>query len=295
MELILATDRDWFASALEGVLQAEDYRVRRVEGVEELLDAAPMARPSAVIVDTHFGGGDTARAITGFRDAWLSADVPLLVYSAGSLADDEYAELISAGAWEVIEGPIRAGRFLPVLERFLEISARGDRSLNGDGPKEARLPDAERLTDRIPVVAALAQREETNIAVIAIGPTGSIRGEIDSPPWKKVEDLRFMGLRKSDLCGWFANGDEFVVVAYSASREGARVLANRILEMAADRLGVADSQGALSVGIVEICPDDLPDEIRAEDSGDTEAKVLTRARAALEEARRAGGGVWFAS
>lgn len=295
MNLVLTTDRDWFASAFEGVLEAESYRVRRAEGIEGILDELRTDVPDAVVLDAHLTGEETPEAVARLLAGPGSRDIPLLVYSS-SLTDDLFSAILEAGAWEVIEGPIRAARVLPRIRRWLEISGRHRRELDEASREgEAGLPSLEGLLQRLPVVEALARREETSIAVMAIGLTGSENLNADEADRSRVADLCLEGLRKSDLCGWLDAGDELAVVAYSATREGARVLAERLARMAADRLEMADPQKALSAGIVELRPDDLSRDVRADEQADTQVEILTRARAALEEAREQGGGVRFAS
>lgn len=295
MSLILVTERDWFASALEGVLGAEDIQLQRVAALEELADLLRSGPVEAVILDASVAGEGTSGAIRDLLAGPLSEDVPLVVYSSGFADESLSAEFIDAGAWDVIEGPVRSAYFVSVLRRFLEISERHGRGReNATGNGAAELPDLEGLLDRLPVLEALAKREQACIAIMAIAPTGEIRGEAGSTQGTRVADLCLDGLRKSDLCGWLDAGEELVVVAYSATREGARVVAERLAEKAADRLEARKPTEALSAGIVEIRPEDLPDHIRAADRAEAQVEFLSRAREALARARREGGGVRFA-
>lgn len=296
VKLLLVTNRDWFASALEGVLEAESYTVHRKETVEGLLEAIRRGGAGAVIVDAHLEDVGSPEAIRRLRGDFLGRDVPILVYASGLQSDDLYAEYLDAGAWNVIEGPVRSRRLLAVMRRFLAISGRHSReSEEATREEETGLPNLEGLLERLPVVEALARREKASIAVMAVGPTGS--GDRSGEPSRRqrVADVCLEGLRKSDLCGWLDAGEEVAVVAYSASREGARVLVERLARMAAEQLELERPQQALSAGIVELSPDDLSDEVRAEDRADAQVELLSRARKALEEARREGGGVRFAS
>lgn len=295
MNLVLATDRDWFASALEGVLEAESYRVRRTTGIRELLRELRDELPDAVVLDAHLAGEETPEAVARVLDGPAARDLPLLVYSPG-LSDELFSQILDAGAWEVIEGSLRAARVLPRIRRWIEISGRHRRELEEasvDG--HVGLPGLEGLLERLPVVEALARREEASISVLAIGPTGPGGGEADDSESRRVADLCVEELRKSDLCGWLDSSDDIAVVAYSASREGAEVLAERLAQVADERLGLPRSENVLSVGVVELAPDDLPQKIRAEDRADTQIEILSRAQKAMEEAREQGGGVRFAS
>lgn len=297
MTLVLVTDRDWFPAALGGMLQ-EEWDLRRIGALGELRDAArsgSLQQIDAVLIDAHVEGGATPAAVRELSAGPLSSGVPILVYSAGRLEDDLYSNFLEAGAWNVVEGPIRSARFLALLRR---LTAIGGRSREGHGNElpgagDAHLPEVEGLLERLPVVEAIAKRENASIAVMAIGPTvksehGEYRGREE-----EVADLRRDAIRKSDLCAWLDAGEDFVVVAYSASREGAEVLAERISKAATERLDMSRSENALSVGVVELQPEDLPDQIRAEARSDPNFAVLSRARSALEEARESGGGVRF--
>lgn len=294
--MFLATKRDWFASALAGVLEAESYRVRRAESLRELLDLLRPGGAEALVLDAHLEGArETPGAIRRLLAGPLPRDVPILVYTSSLPRDELYAEVLDAGAWEVLEGRVRPARFLAVVRRLLEISGRHRREMEEAAPDEdVGLPRVDGLLDRLTVVEALARREQASIAVMAIGPTGPGEREAEEGRRRRVADLCHEGVRKSDLCGWLDAGEELAVVAYSASREGARVLAERLAELAAERLEVERPQDALSAGIVELRPEDLPEHVRADDRAEAQVEVLSRARRALEEAREQGGGVRFA-
>lgn len=302
MALILVTDRDWFPAALQGILEPEDFELRRIGDLERLgetIRSGSLPRIDAVLIDAHIEGRETPAAIRKVLAGPLSREIPILVYSSGQLEDGHYAELLEAGAWEVVEGPIRSVRFLAVLRRLTEIGGR-PRDNQGDehaGDADHPLADLDGLFERLPVVEAIAQREGASIAVMAIGPTVRTGRTEDRGQVKvdRVADLRRDAIRKSDLCAWLDTGEDFVVVAYAASREGAEVLADRIAKTAAERFDVARPEDALSVGIVELQPEDLPERIPAEARSEPDLAVLSRARKALEEAREAGGGVRFAA
>lgn len=299
VRLALVTKKDWFASALGGILESESFAVRRAESIEELIGALRGEGEAAgVILDADLEGDETAAAIRTLRSGPLRPDVPLIVYTSGHSSDDLYAELLAAGAWDVVGGPVRSARLLALVHRFLEIARPTRRGTEkGDREVASGLPTLQGLLERLPVVEALARREEASIAIMAVGPTGA--GPGDAGP-EGVEDRRrrmadacVESTRGSDLCGWLDADGDLALVAYSTSREGARVLAERLAEKVAESLEMEEAGEALSAGIVELGPEDLP-RIRAGDRGDEQVELLSRARKALEEARKEGGGVRFA-
>lgn len=298
VNLTLATSRDWFAAALEGVLGAESYYLHRVETFDELLGnlRSQEQPPDALILDDHLERDETADAIRRLHAGPLSPDVPLLIYTSGLPDDGVYADLLKAGAWDVVQGPIRSESLLAALRRYLVISRRLRRERRGTETDDgADLPAIEALFDRVPVLEAMAKREGAHIVVMAVGPTGSRERDSSDRVHEQLAELCVDGLRRSDLCGWLDSNDDLAVVAYSRSQEGARVLAERLSEMAARRLERKRPEEALSVGVVELGPDELPEHVRGEKRADAQLEVLADARRALEEAREAGGGIRFAT
>lgn len=294
VKLALVTKRDWFASALGGILESESFVVHRVEGTGELAGALRGEGGAAgVILDADLEGDETADAVRTLRSGRLRPDVPLIVYTSGHSSDDLYAELLAAGAWQVIEGPVRSARFLALLHRFLEIARASGRETEESDPEQRRALTVDGLLERLPVLEALAQREAASVAIMAVGPTLSGDRRAADDQHSRVAEACLEDTRGSDLCGWLDAGGELAVVAYSTSREGARVLAERLAKRVAEGLEMDDPRKALSAGIVELGPEDFP-RIRASDRGDGQVELLGRARRALQEARREGGGVRFA-
>lgn len=295
MTVILGTFRDWLASALQGVLEGEDIVIVRASDMGELAEASRRPDVDGVILDEKLHPDGAPSAIRELLDGPLPSHVPLLVYSSDRSDRDLHVRALDAGAWGVVEEPVRSHELLATLRRLADLGARmgGGTTAGRDGFRE--IPAIEDLLQRLPVVEALARREQVGLALVALGPTYPGEGDVAEKLNRRLAGLCLERLRKSDLFATFEAEGEVAVVAYATTREGARTLAERLAAAAAKRSEIRRPEDALSAGIVEISPDQLPEDLRAGSAPEGETRLLSAARRALEEARKAGGGVRFAS
>lgn len=296
--IILATSRDWLAASVEGVLDRDRFEVTRVPDGESMAAAVDEAVPDGVILDQDLAGEETPTLCRGLVEGALGERIPLVVYSSDLRDEELQARIVEAGAWAVIQEPIRSRYLVATLRRYLEIgrAARGrpdtgarGRRANGD------LPGLEGVLERLPLLEALAERHETSVALVAVGPRQPGSGELLERQRRRTAELCLEVLRSADLCGWLDDEGDVVIAAYGTSREGARQLAERLAARAAERSQVERPEDALSVGIVEVRPGEDVKEVRAGEPANGETELVRAAQEALRRARAAGGGIEFGS
>lgn len=295
VKVILGTARDWLASAMEGVLEGADILLDRAGSIEVLLDAAARRDVDAVILDAKLHPGGVTEAIRALLDRALPRSVPLLVYTSDVPDQHFQARALDAGAWGIVEEPIRSRDLLATLRRFMELGGRMEHRTAGTRTRRGALPGANVLLERLPVLEALARREQVGLAIVAVGPTYPGSDDLTERQRKMIADVCVETLRGSDLCASLESDGDLAVVAYSATKDGARRLAERLAAAAARRSEFSRPADALSAGIVELPPDRLPGDVRSGARPEEEARLLSAARDALQKARGAGGGIRFAS
>lgn len=295
--VLLATARDWLAASIEGVLDHDRFEVTRTSSPDQLASLLDSVEPDGILLDQDLAGAETPDLCGRLNRNGRTEHVPLIVYSSELRDEDLQTRIIESGAWTVIQEPIRSRYLLATLRRFLTIGRAGRVA---DGPPvgeegEAELPGLEGLLERLPVLEALAERNETSIALVAVGPRQPGSGELLERQRRQTARLCLEVLRRADLCGWLDEEGDVVIAAYGASREGARRLAERLAARAAERSQLEHPEDALSVGIVELRPGEDVEPTRAGRPGDDEAALVQAAHDALHRARASGGGIEFVS
>lgn len=292
--VLLATGRDWLAASIEGVLDRDRFEVERAASEEKLTAMVAETAPEAVVLDQELAGADTPALCRRLVAGHLGTRVPLVVYSSDLRDEELQTEIIEAGAWTVIQEPIRSRYLLAAIERHLRIgeSMRAAGTTSGAGEEGAnRLPDLRGVLDRLPVLEALAERHDTSVALVAVGPRQPGSGELLERQKRRTEDLCLEVLRRADLCGWLDDEGDVVIAAYGTSTEGARRLAGRLAARAAARSQVERPEDALSVGIVELRPAEDLEAVRAGKRANGESRLIAAAHEALHRARASGGGI----
>lgn len=296
--VILATSRDWLAASIEGVLDHDRFEVIRVPDAEDVAAAVDEGVPDGVVLDQDLMGEDTPDLCRELVEGALGERIPLVVYSSDLRDEELQARIVEAGAWTVIQEPIRSRFLVATLRRLLEIgrAARG-REEAGAGERRSNtdLPDLDGVLERLPVLEALAERNETSVALVAVGPRQPGSGELLERQRHRTAELCLEVLRGADLCGWLDDEGDVVIAAYDTSGEGARQLAERLAARAAERSQVERPEDALSVGIVEMRPGEDLEEVRAGERPSGQTELVRAAHEALHRARAAGGGIEFAS
>lgn len=301
--VLLGTAEDWFASALRAMLEPEGFVIVRATSSDEILSHVSETVPDLVILDDRLPPLEAPELMRRLLGGSLASHVPVLYHVSHSSSGGQGVEMLQAGAWGLLEEPIRPAPLVAQLERFLGIG----RSVAG-ASKEERLVDPETdmstlsgLSRLLPAVADLARRRDVPLSYVAIGPTEPGAGEALQRQRRSVAELCRRHLRRSDFVGWLHDGSDFAVVAFGTSRSGAEVLARRLRDVSEERSNGEGAGHVLSAGILEAEP-------RGEGAADrdggrgpspeTETRIeslhaLAEARTALREARDAGGGIRF--
>lgn len=296
--VLLATARDWLAASIEGVLDHDRFDLVRAETPDQVERMVAEARPDGVVVDQDLAGTNTPALCERLSEGVLGERTPLIVYSSDLRDEDLHLRNVEAGAWTVIQEPIRSRYLVTALHRFLRIgSATGEAREGPDrqGQAAGDLPGLEGVLERLPVLEALAERHETTVALVAVGPRQPGSGELLERQRRRTAELCLEVLRRADLCGWLDTEGDVVIAAYGTSKEGARQLAERLARRAAERSEVERPEDALSIGIVELRPGRDVGAVRAGERANGESELVEAAREALRRARAAGGGIEYGS
>lgn len=302
--ILLATDRDWLAASIEGVLDHDRFDVSRATTAEEVASRSNETLPDEVILDQDLVGSETPALCERLVEGALGQRIPLLVYSSNLRDEDLQTRIVDAGAWTVIQEPIRSAYLVATVRRFLRIGCASrdmDMTVAASSerqPADSELPDLRGILQRLPVLEALAERNETPVALVAVGPREPGTGELLARQRRRTAELCREVLRRADLCGWLGEESDVVIAAYGTSGEGARTLARRLAVRAAERSEVERPEDALSVGIVELRLGENEEDlraVRADGRANGESELIEAARRALESARASGGGIEFAT
>lgn len=305
--MLLATSRDWFASALQAVLEPEGFAFRHIRTGEAALRDVSLLTPDAVIIDEGLPDIPAAELCRRLGEAGLETSVPILVYSPDFWHESRQAEAMQAGAWDVIREPIRSKLLVAKLRRLLQIrkliEVAGDGETGSDA--SASLLALDTLVRMLPAFGSIAERSGATMSCAVLGPT------VPSDAWDERTERRS---RLASLCEAHARGsdlraglgeEDIAIVAFGADTEGTSRLVGRLRKQA--EMTWRDSTGVtLSAGIAELPPSILvrkrPDAAAAEERVPgprptqriASLSRLAAAQQALADAREAGGGIRIA-
>jgi len=299
VQILLATSRDWLASALQAVLEHEGFEFSLVKTGQRALQDAPLVSPDVVIVDEGLPDISVPDLCRGMIEGGLRTSVPILVYSPSFWHESEQAKAIQAGAWDVIREPIRSRVLVSRLHRLLQVRnliELADAAEASDS--ESRLSSFAGLLATLPVLTSVADRVEASLSCAMLGPTqpAADPGEL-AAQGRQVKELCERFTRTSDLCAP-VGGADVAVVAFDADLEGLSLLVQRLSRQA---------DASFSAGIVMLSPAPhgvgsatRSDERRASsERGPTVARIdnlsrLASAQNALSDVRASGGGILIA-
>lgn len=303
--LLIVSQRMWLVSAFEEILDQSILQVKSLDTGREAIQHVASHHPDIVMLDQAVGDEDDVGGLCReLLEHGLGPEIPILVYSSGSLARAELrAKALDAGAWTVLHDPLEAASLNSLIRRFLSVSEliRTSREESDIVDPETGFLTVSGLRRVLPVLGALAVRNTVPMSFVVIGPTTSGNGE----DRQHTAEACTQHVRSADLCAWL-DDVELAIVAYDTPTAGARRMVDRLND-ALRELGDAGDDGPLSGGIVELGPrNELkettswparrePGNVALDETEFRDLVSLCAAREAMEEARQAGGGVRVAT
>lgn len=300
VSVMLVSAHDWFASALQAVLEPEGFVFARMRSARVALRDAGPVNPDMVIIDEGLPDMDAPALASSLGAGVLKSSVPILVYSANFWHENEQAAAMRAGAWDIIKEPVRSNLVVAKLRRLLEIKRLIEATEEGSLSDMATgLFNLAGMMRMLRVMGSMARRHNAPLTCVVLGPT------VPPEAGASVEALRERaarlwgrGIRESDVCGW-VDTSEMGIVAYGTDAAGVTSLVRRLTDLtAADPL--ADGLVPVSAGIVEMtgrfAEGTDGEEQRVAPMANRIAGMsgIAAARTALNEARAAGGGIRIA-
>jgi PleD family two-component response regulator len=306
VRVLLVSGRDWFASALQAVLEPEGFSFIHAWTEQEAFELIPEVDPEILIIDEGLAGMPAPEFCQEALSAGLGSSVPILVYSANYWHETEQAETIRAGAWDVIREPIRSRLLVAKLRRLLQLRRLIEfAEENSLADQETGLYNLAGLVHSLPIVGSLAERSGAPLSCAVIGPTQPAESSSElKRQGRSIAVLVKQFTRTSDLCAT-VGGADVALVAYNADANTAAAIVQRLSERSADRPESVGAPEPLSAGIVTLPLSDL----RERDQKEAVEGVLRRsaanrftslsrladAQSALVNAREAGGGIRIAA
>jgi len=299
VNVMLVSAHDWFASALQAVLEPEGFVFARMREARVALRDAAQVAPDMVIIDEGLPDMEAPALASSLSDGVLKPSIPILVYSPNFWHESEQAAAMRAGAWDIIKEPVRSNLVVAKLRRLLEIKRLIEATEEGSLSDMATgLFNLAGMMRMLRVLGGASRRLGTPLSCVVLGPTEEPHQEAVDALRERAADAWAQGVRESDVCGWVDEA-ELGIVTFGTDAAGVTSMVRRLTERTEADPGFGDLL-PLSAGIIE-----LTDRLGEGTTADTSriAPMATRiaslsgiaaARNALHEARKAGGGIRIA-
>ncbi|MFQ5747061.1 MAG: response regulator [Gemmatimonadota bacterium] len=294
--VLLVSGHDWFASALQAVLEPEGFAFSRVRSARIALRDATLIDPDLVIIDEGLPDLDTPSLASALVAGPLGAGVPILVHSPNFWHETAQAAAMSAGAWDIIKEPVRSRLIVAKLRRLLEIKRLIEVTEQGSlSDMSTGLFNLAGLMRMMRVLGSTAKRANAVLSCVVLGPTTPASGgEALEEQRGRTATLCVENTREGDVCGWVGESD-VGIVAYDTTAAGVATLVRRLQERASLDTGLAELL-PLSAGIVELAGAAMSPEGSDVNLAPVATQIaslsrFTAAQNALQAAREAGGGV----
>jgi len=299
VNVMLVSAHDWFASALQAVLEPEGFVFARMRSARVALRDAAQVNPDMVIVDEGLPDMDAPALASSLGGGVLKSSIPILVYSPNFWHENEQAAAMRAGAWDIIKEPVRSNLVVARLRRLLEIKQLIETTEEGSLSDVATgLFNLAGMMRMLRVMGSTARRHGSALTCVVLGPTETPGAESLAAMREQAARMWGQGIRESDVCGW-VDSTEMAIVAFGTDAAGVTTMVRRLAEQTASD-PEAGQLAPISAGIVELT-DRFAEDADAE--APHVAPMATRiaglsgiaaARSALREAREAGGGIRIA-
>ena len=296
--VLLVTAHDWFASALQAVLEPEGFAFARVRSARLAVRDSRLVNPEIVIIGENLPDMQVPELSRALRSAGLRDSVPILVYSPNFWAESDEAAAMAAGAWDIIKEPVRSKLIVAKLRRLLEIKRLIELTEEGSLTDTATgLYNLAGLMRVVRLLEANASRTAVPMSCVVLGPAEPATGDRLETQRRETADLAKRHLRTSDAIGWLGEA-ELGVVAYNTSAAGVTTMVRRLNRQIEPIGDWREGRSPLSAGIVEFPSTDMSaDDAHARNPVANRIASLTRfaaARTALRQAREGGGGIRIA-
>lgn len=297
--VMLVSAHDWFASALQAVLEPEGFHFTRVRSARVALRDVPQVSPDMVIIDEGLPDMDVGDLAASLGAGVLKPSVPVLVYSPNFWQEQEQAAAMRAGAWDIIKEPVRSDLVVAKLRRLLDIKMLIEAAEEGSlSDVSTGLLNLAGMMRMLRVLGGAARRYGGALSCAVVGPTRPPQAETLDAMRRHAAELCSGNLRESDVCGWVDDA-ELGIVAYGTDAAGVTTLVRRLNETAAAET-ISIGLTPLSAGIVE-----LTDRFDSRDDAEgryvapmvgriVSLSGIAAAQAAYREACEAGGGIRIA-
>ncbi len=297
--VMLVSAHDWFASALQAVLEPEGFQFTRVRSARVALRDGSQMSPDMVIIDEGLPDMDVSDLAASLGAGVLKPSVPILVYSPNFWHEQEQAAAMRAGAWDIIKEPVRSNLVVAKLRRLLDIKLLIEAAEEGSlSDVSTGLLNLAGMMRMLRVLGGAARRYGGALSCAVVGPTRAPDAELLDGVRRQAASLCAGTVRESDVCGWVGD-TELGIVAFGTDAAGVTSMVRRLTEVAAAET-ISTGLTPLSAGIVE-----LTDrfETGADDESRHVAPMVGRivslsgiaaAQAAYREACDAGGGIRIA-
>lgn len=296
VNVLLVSAHDWFASALQAVLEPEGFVFSRVRSARVALRDAGQIDPDIVIIDEGLPDLDAPTLSSALTTGPLKSSVPMLVYSPNFWQESAQAAAMSAGAWDIIKEPVRSRLIVAKLRRLLEIKTLIETTEEGSlSDSETGLFNVSGLMRMLKILGAAARRTEESLSCVVIGPTSPVSTMTPDERRRRTAALCVENARASDAIGWVGDTD-VGIIAFGTTAAGVTTLARRLNERAENvGLGTGLSAGVVEIPVSALADSDAQD--RAPSPVVDRIAGLSRfvaAQEALREARESGGGIRIA-
>jgi PleD family two-component response regulator len=296
--VLLVTAHDWFASALQAVLEPEGFAFARARSARLAVRDSRLVNPEIVIIGENLPDMQVPDLSRALRSAGLRDSVPILVYSPNFWAESDEAAAMAAGAWDIIKEPVRSQLIVAKLRRLLEIKRLIELTEEGSLTDTATgLYNLAGLMRVVRLLEANASRTAVPMSCVVLGPAEPATGDRLETQRRQTAELAKRTLRTSDAIGWLGE-NELGVVAYNTSAAGVTTMVRRLNRQIEPVGDWRPGSGPLSAGIVEFPSTDLSAEDgQVRNPVANRIASLTRfaaARTALRQAREGGGGIRIA-